>query len=370
MPKKELAVNTPLSPQLNPSVKLIIPMSAGGERLDVALQQMLPAHSRSRLQSWIKAGFVTLNQVAATPKTKVWGGERVDITPQANPQEQAFLPENIPLNIVYEDDTILVINKPAGLVVHPAAGNWSGTLLNALLHHVPQLSDVPRAGIVHRLDKDTSGLLVVAKTLEAQTSLVRQLQARTVKREYRAIVWGQLWRNGTINQPIGRHSHARTKMAISRTGKPAITHYEVLERFGVHTYLRCQLETGRTHQIRVHMQFLKAPMLGDPVYGIGNIIPHKHMTQTLRDAVSDFNRQALHAVKLGLIHPKTNEFMEWQIELADDMKVLLEAMRHEDVPLEEDGEGFDFGYQDGDYYEGEADDDDFEDFDDDELEGD
>ena len=367
MPKKELAANTPLNPQLNPSVKLIIPMSAGGERLDVALQQMLPAHSRSRLQAWIKAGFVTLNQVAATPKTKVWGGEQVDITPQANPQEQAFLPENIPLNIVYEDDTILVINKPAGLVVHPAAGNWSGTLLNALLHHVPQLSDVPRAGIVHRLDKDTSGLLVVAKTLEAQTSLVRQLQARTVKREYRAIVWGQLWRNGTINQPIGRHSHARTKMAISRTGKPAITHYEVLERFGVHTYLRCQLETGRTHQIRVHMQFLKAPMLGDPVYGIGNIIPHKHMTQTLRDAVSDFNRQALHAVKLGLIHPKTDEFMEWQIELADDMKVLLEAMRHEDAPTEDDGEGFDFGYQDGDYYEGEADDDDFDDLDDDEL---
>lgn len=370
MPKKELAVNTPLNPLLNPSVKLIIPMSAGGVRLDVALQQMFPAHSRSRLQTWIKAGFVTLNQVAASPKTKVWGGEQVDITPQANPQEKAFLPENIALNIVYEDDTILVINKPAGLVVHPAAGNWTGTLLNALLHHVPQLSDVPRAGIVHRLDKDTSGLLVVAKTLEAQTSLVRQLQSRTVKREYRAIVWGQLWRNGTINQPIGRHSHARTKMAISRTGKPAITHYEVLERFSVHTYLRCQLETGRTHQIRVHMQFLKAPMLGDPLYGIGNIIPHKHMTQTLRDAVSDFNRQALHAVKLGLIHPKTDEFMEWQIELAEDMKVLLEAMRHEDTPTDDDGEGFNFVYQDGDYYEGEADDDDFDDYDDEELEGD
>ena len=366
MPKKELQINTPDLTQ-NALQILSIPMHLGGERLDIALQQMLPAHSRSRLQTWIKAGLVTLNGEAVTAKTKVWGGEQVSVAEQANPQEQAFQPENIPLDIVYEDDTILVINKPAGLVVHPAAGNWSGTLLNALLYHLPQLSDVPRAGIVHRLDKDTSGLLVVAKTLEAQTSLVRQLQARTVKREYRAIVWGQLWRNGTINQPIGRHSHARTKMAISRTGKPAVTHYEVLERFGVHTYLRCQLETGRTHQIRVHMQFLKAPMLGDPVYGIGNIIPHKLMTQTLRDAVSSFDRQALHAVKLGLVHPETNTFMEWQIELADDMKLLLEAMRHEDAPAEGD-ESFDFSYQEGDYYEGEADDDDFEDFDDDELE--
>ena len=331
-------------------------MHLGGERLDIALQQMLPQHSRSRLQTWIKAGLVSMDAAAVTAKTKVWGGEQVVVMPPQNAQENAFKPENIPLNIIFEDDAILVLNKPAGLVVHPAAGNWSGTLLNALLHHAPQLADVPRAGIVHRLDKDTSGLLVVAKTLEAQTSLVRQLQARTVKREYRAIVWGQLWRNGTINQPIGRHSHARTKMAISRTGKPAITHYEVLERFGVHTYLRCQLETGRTHQIRVHMQFLKAPMLGGPVYGIGNIIPHKMMTQTLRDAVMSFNRQALHAVKLGLIHPTTNEFMEWQIELADDMKALLEAMRHEDPPTDEP---FEFTYEEGDYFEGEADDDEY-----------
>ena len=348
MPPKQILTNT--------EIKLSIPMHLGGERLDIALQQMLPQHSRSRLQTWIKAGLVSMDDTAVTAKTKVWGGERVIVMPPQNAQENAFKPENIPLDIIFEDDTILVLNKPAGLVVHPAAGNWSGTLLNALLYHAPQLSDVPRAGIVHRLDKDTSGLLVVAKTLEAQTSLVRQLQARTVKREYRAIVWGQLWRNGTINQPIGRHSHARTKMAISRTGKPAITHYEVLERFGVHTYLRCQLETGRTHQIRVHMQFLKAPMLGDPVYGIGNIIPHKMMTQTLRDAVTSFNRQALHAVKLGLIHPTTNEFMEWQIELADDMKALLEAMRHEDPPTDEP---FEFTYEEGDYYEGEADDDEY-----------
>jgi 23S rRNA pseudouridine1911/1915/1917 synthase len=347
MPQTQTQINT----ETPANIMLSIPMSMGGQRLDVALQQLLPEHSRSRLQAWIKAGLVTLNGEVTTAKTKMWGGEQITINPPHNAQENAFKPENISLNIVFEDDSILVINKPAGLVVHPAAGNWSGTLLNALLHHAPQLTDIPRAGIVHRLDKDTSGLLVVAKTLEAQTSLVRQLQARTVKREYRAIVWGQLWRNGTINQPIGRHSHARTKMAISRTGKPAVTHYEVLERFGVHTYLRCQLETGRTHQIRVHMQFLKAPMLGDPVYGIGNIIPHKLMTQTLRDAVTGFNRQALHAVKLGLIHPATNQPMEWQIELADDMKALLEAMRHEDAPI--DDEPFDFAVDENGLYVGE-----------------
>ncbi|MGQ0442328.1 MAG: 23S rRNA pseudouridine(1911/1915/1917) synthase RluD [Methylophilaceae bacterium] len=330
----------------NTAIALTIPANLGGQRLDMALQQMLPEHSRSRLQAWIKAGLVTLDAATTTAKTKVWGGELVAIIPPENLQENAFKPENIPLTIVFEDDALLIINKPAGLVVHPAAGNWSRTLLNALLYHLPQLVDIPRCGIVHRLDKDTSGLLVVAKTLEAQTSLVRQLQARTVKREYRAIVWGQMWRNGTVNQPIGRSSHNRTKMAVSNMGKPAVTHYEVLERFSVNTYLRCNLETGRTHQIRVHMQFLKAPLLGDPVYGIGNIIPHKHMAHTLREAVANFNRQALHAIKLGLIHPKTNAAMEWQIELAGDMKALLEAMRHEDVPVEDP---FEFAYEGGDY---------------------
>jgi 23S rRNA pseudouridine1911/1915/1917 synthase len=311
---------------------LTIPNNLGGQRLDLALQKMLPEHSRSRLQTWIKEGFVQLNGENTTAKTKVWGGEQVDISPPPNIQENAFQPEDIPLDIIYEDDALLVINKPAGLVVHPAAGNWGGTLLNALLFHFPALADIPRCGIVHRLDKNTSGLLVVAKTLEAQTSLVRQLQARTVKREYRAIVWGQIWRNGTVDQPIGRHPHARTKMSVLRTGKPAVTHYEVLERFGTNTYLRCRLETGRTHQIRVHMQYLQAPMVGDPQYGIGNIIPHKQMSDVLREAISGFNRQALHAIKLGLIHPVSNVFMEWQIDLAEDMKALLDAMRHEDTP--------------------------------------
>ncbi len=343
---------------------LVIPQDLGGLRLDQALQRMLPEHSRSRLQAWIKEGLVTVDGAESTSKTKVWGGEQVLVQAQEKPETTAFQAQDIPLNIVFEDAHILVINKPAGMVVHPAAGNWEGTLLNAILYHVPHAKDLPRAGIVHRLDKDTSGLLVVAKTLEAQTSLVRQLQARTVKREYRTIVWGQIWRNGKIDQPIGRHSHARTKMAINRMGKPAVTHYEVLERFGVHTYLRCNLETGRTHQIRVHMQFLKAPIVGDPVYGYRGIVPLRLMTETLQEAVLGFNRQALHAIKLGLIHPATNQPMEWQIELADDMKGLLEAMRHEDPPNESE-EVFEFS--EGPYY---ADDEEFDDEGDDwDLEG-
>lgn len=338
-------------------ITLIIPQDLGGLRLDQALQRMLPEHSRSRLQAWIKEGLVTVNSEASTSKAKVWGGEQVLVHAQEKPEVSAFLPQDIPLNIIYEDEHILVINKPAGMVVHPAAGNWDGTLLNAILHHVPHANELPRAGIVHRLDKDTSGLLVVAKTLAAQTSLVRQLQARTVKREYRTIVWGQVWRNGKIDQPIGRHSHSRTKMAINRMGKAAVTRYEVLERFAVHTYMRCNLETGRTHQIRVHMQFLQAPIVGDSVYGYRGIIPLRAMTQTLRDFVQSFNRQALHAIKLGLIHPHTNEPMEWQIELADDMKALLEAMRHEDAPTEEAFEFSEGPYLSDEDYE----DDDFDD---------
>lgn len=343
------------------SLQLSIPSDLGGQRLDVVLQKMLPEHSRSRLQAWIKDGLVKVDGAACTAKTKVWGGESVQVEVQPKPEQQAFKAQDIPLDIVYEDAHILVINKPAGMVVHPAAGNWEGTLLNALLFHAPQLKEVPRAGIVHRLDKDTSGLLVVAKTISAQTHLVRQLQARTVKREYRAIVWGQLWRNGMVDQPIGRDPRSRTKMAINRAGKPALTRYEILERFSVQTYLRCNLETGRTHQIRVHMQFLKAPLVGDPVYGYRGIVPIRAMTQTLRDAVSHFNRQALHAIKLGLVHPASNEWMEWQIELADDMKQLLEAMRHEDAPTE-DEELFEFSTEP---YLGDEDDenedDDFED---------
>jgi 23S rRNA pseudouridine1911/1915/1917 synthase len=328
---------------LSNTLTLTIPHDLGGLRLDVALQRMLPDHSRSRLQAWIKSGLVTVDANATTSKTKVWGGEQVLVQVQAKPETQAYIAEDIPLNIVYEDEHILVVNKPAGMVVHPAAGNWSGTLLNALLFHEPALHAVPRAGIVHRLDKDTSGLLVVAKTLAAQTNLVRQLQARTVKREYRCIIWGQIWRNGVIDQPIGRDPRSRTKMSINRNGKAAVTRYEVLERFSVQTYMRCNLETGRTHQIRVHMQHLKAPIVGDLVYGFRGIVPIRAMTQTLRDAVDKFDRQALHAIKLGLLHPETDEFMEWQIELAEDMKALLEAMRYEDPSTDEDDFELSFG---------------------------
>jgi len=349
-------------------ISLTISHDLGGLRLDVALQRMLPEHSRSRLQTWIKEGLVMVDAAATTSKTKVWGGEKVVVEVQVRPESYAFTAENIPLDIVYEDEHILVVNKPAGMVVHPAAGNWSGTLLNALLFHAPHLKDVPRAGIVHRLDKDTSGLLVVAKTLAAQTNLVRQLQARTVKREYRAIVWGQIWRNGVIDQPIGRDPRSRTKMAINRSGKPAVTRYEVLERFSVQTYMRCNLETGRTHQIRVHMQHLKAPMVGDPVYGFRGIVPIRAMTQNLRDAVDGFKRQALHAIKLGLLHPETNEFVEWQIELADDMKALLEAMRHEDEhPVDEEEFELSFGGLRTEPYLADEDYEDDDEFDDDEY---
>jgi 23S rRNA pseudouridine1911/1915/1917 synthase len=308
---------------------LVIPESHAGLRVDVALQQLLPEFSRSKLQEWIKDEFVFVNQSPVSSKHKVYAGDEIKIIIQQNPENNAFLPEAIPLDIIFEDETLLVINKPAGMVVHPAVGNWSGTLLNALLHHTPDISHIPRCGIVHRLDKETSGLLVVAKTLSAQTHLVQQLQARTVKREYRAIVWGQLWKNGTVNQPIGRHPSIRTRMAIHLSGKPAITHYEILERFGVHTYLRCNLETGRTHQIRVHMQFLKAPIVGDPVYGLKSIMPIKSMSDELRQHILGFDRQALHAIRLGLIHPLSGEAMEWSIDLPDDMKNLLELIRLE-----------------------------------------
>ena len=308
---------------------LVIPESHAGLRVDVALQQLLPEFSRSKLQEWIKNEFVFVNQSPVSSKHKIYAGDEIKIIIQQNPENNAFLPESIPLDIIFEDETLLVINKPAGMVVHPAVGNWSGTLLNALLHHTPDIAHIPRCGIVHRLDKETSGLLVVAKTLSAQTHLVQQLQARTVKREYRAIVWGQLWKNGTVNQPIGRHPSIRTRMAIHLSGKPAITHYEILERFGVHTYLRCNLETGRTHQIRVHMQYLKAPIVGDPVYGLKSIMPIKSMSDALRQHILGFHRQALHAIRLGLIHPLSGEAMEWSIDLPEDMKNLLEMIRLE-----------------------------------------
>lgn len=312
-------------------ITLTIPNDCGSMRLDQALAKLLPAYSRSRLQSWIKDGLVSVSGRPADVKQKVWGGELVVVEPQPSPEESAFKAQDIPLDIAYEDDHILVIDKPAGLVVHPAAGNWEGTLLNALLHYAPQVEGVPRAGIVHRLDKETSGLLVVAKTITAQTDLVRQLQARTVKREYRAIVWGIVHGKGKVDAPVGRNPHDRTRMAVVKHfGKPAITHFEALENFSWHSYVRCLLETGRTHQIRVHMQSIKAPLVGDPVYGPrGGTMAGVRMAEELTEAVRSFRRQALHAARLGLIHPATKEPMQWRSELPEDMKNLLAVLRED-----------------------------------------
>jgi 23S rRNA pseudouridine1911/1915/1917 synthase len=301
------------------ALKIEVPDNCAGLRLDQALAKLLPEYSRSRLQEWITSQQVKLDGEFATTKQKVWGGERLEVLPQTHPSEQPHQAEDIALEIVYEDDALLVINKPAGLVVHPGSGNWEGTLLNALLHHSPQLAEVPRAGIVHRLDKDTSGLLVVAKTLTAQTALVRQLEARTVQREYLALVYGELNRSGKVEAPVGRHPTQRVKMAVVNTGKPAVTYYQIEKMFPGCTLLRCKLETGRTHQIRVHLAHLKHPLVGDRTYVKG---PQKCVPQ-LREILGGFPRQALHAIRLALVHPVSGEMMEWQAPLPQDMQQLL-----------------------------------------------
>jgi 23S rRNA pseudouridine1911/1915/1917 synthase len=305
------------------SQAFVVPDDCAGLRFDQVLAKLLPEYSRSRLQEWIAAGQASLDGAAAAAKQKVWGGEAIVVQPQSHPAEQPYLAENIALDIVYEDDTLLVVNKHAGLVVHPGSGNWEGTLLNALLHHAPQLEGVPRAGIVHRLDKDTSGLLVVAKNLTAQTALVRQLQARSVKREYLALVWGEVRHGGTVDMPIGRHPTQRVKMAVLENGKPATTHYQIEEKFPSCTLLRCRLETGRTHQIRVHLAHIGHPLVGDSVYlkGAQKCVPQ------LRGLLHGFPRQALHATRLALEHPVSGELMEWHAPLPQDMQLLLQQMR-------------------------------------------
>ncbi len=308
---------------LSEPVHFSVPDEYAGLRLDQALVKFFPEYSRSRLQEWINQQQVRVDGAYATSKQKVWGGERLEVLPQSHPAEQPYLAEDIALEILYEDDTLLVINKPAGLVVHPGSGNWEGTLLNALLHHAPQLEEVPRAGIVHRLDKDTSGLLVVAKTIAAQTALVRQLEARSVQREYLALVHGEVTRNGKVDAPLGRHPTQRVKMAVVENGKPAITHYQVEKKFTSCTLLRCRLETGRTHQIRVHMAQIGHPLVGDSVYLKG---PQKCVPQ-LRELLSSFPRQALHATRLALVHPVSGEMMEWHAPLPQDMVHLLQKIQ-------------------------------------------
>jgi 23S rRNA pseudouridine1911/1915/1917 synthase len=300
---------TPVSREL----RLTIPGALAGLRLDQALARLLPEESRSRLARLIDEGHVTVDGARVPGKRKVRSGEAVEVSLAPRQEESAFRPEAIALEIVHEDRDVLVVNKPAGLVVHPGSGNWDGTMLNALLHHAPALEHLARAGIVHRLDKDTSGLLVVAKNEPAQHSLVKQLAARSVKRTYLALVRGKVARGGTIDAPVGRDPKHRTRMAVVRDGKPAITHYRVKKSLPAHTLLECRLETGRTHQIRVHLASIKHPIEGDRVYG--------------GRAKSAFPRQALHAWKLEFDHPRGGKPVAFEAALPADFAALLEALR-------------------------------------------
>ena len=295
------------------ALRLTIPVEMAGLRLDQALARLLPEESRSRLARLIEEGHVRVDGRPAAPRLKMKSGEAVEVALAPRPADAAFAPEAIALAVVHEDASLLVIDKPAGLVVHPGSGNWAGTMLNALLHHAPEASELPRAGIVHRLDKDTSGLLVVAKTEAAQLALVRQLQERTVKRTYLALARGLVKAGGTVEAPIGRHPTQRTRMAVVRGGKPAVTHYRVRERFTAHTLLECSLETGRTHQIRVHLASIGHPIEGDATYsGRG---PRA------------FARQALHAWKLAFVHPSSGKPVEFESPLPADLRAFLEGLR-------------------------------------------
>lgn len=301
-----------------------------GRRLDQALADLFRDYSRSRIQQWIRAGEVMLDgTVERSPRYQVQGGEQVEIETCLPREDPACRPQAIPLEIVHEDAAILVLDKPAGLVVHPAAGNPDGTLQNALLYYDPALAALPRAGIVHRLDKDTSGLLVVARTLPAHAALVRQLQERSVSREYLALVQGRMTAGGRLETPIGRHPVDRKRMAVlHHGGKEAITHYRVEQRFAAHTLLRVKLETGRTHQIRVHMAHLRHPIVGDPVYG-GRMRLPAGVGEVLRQALQGFRRQALHATALSLQHPQSGELVSWQADMPEDMAGLVALLRED-----------------------------------------
>lgn len=297
-----------------------------GQRLDQTLAELFPDYSRSRIKEWILDRRVTVNGVMVdTPKEKVLGGELVAIDAEIE-EAQRWEPQNLPLDVVYEDEDIIVINKPRDFVVHPGAGNPDGTVLNALLHHSPAIMDVPRAGIVHRLDKDTTGLMVVAKTVPAQTHLVDSLQRREITREYEAVAIGNMTAGGTVEQPISRHSTKRTHMAVHPMGKPAVTHYRIMEHFRAHTRLRLRLETGRTHQIRVHMSHISHPLVGDPLYG-GRPRPPKGASEAFITTLRGFDRQALHATMLRLYHPISGIEMEFHAALPQDMVDLIAALK-------------------------------------------
>ncbi|MBB2495417.1 23S rRNA pseudouridine(1911/1915/1917) synthase RluD [Aquipseudomonas ullengensis] len=304
-----------------------VPSALGGQRLDQVAAQLFDEYSRSRLSTWIKDGRLTVDGAVVRPRDIVHGGAVLALEAEQEAQGE-WIAQDIALNIVYEDEHLLVIDKPAGLVVHPAAGHADGTLLNALLHHVPDIINVPRAGIVHRLDKDTTGLMVVAKTLQAQTKLVDQMQKRSVSRIYECIVIGVVTSGGKIDAPIGRSSANRQRMAVIDGGKQAVTHYRVLERFRSHTHVRVKLETGRTHQIRVHMTHVGFPLVGDPLYAGRFRIPPA-ASPTLVQTLKEFPRQALHARFLELIHPITGQRMKWESPLPDDLVWMLSLLRQD-----------------------------------------
>jgi 23S rRNA pseudouridine1911/1915/1917 synthase len=305
-------------------LQIIIPERMIDQRIDAALSEMLPDYSRSKIAAWIKSGDALINNKIFKPKDKVTGNETVRLVLKQKDNNN-WLPEKLNLDIVFEDDDIIVINKPFGLVTHPGAGNWSGTLANALLHHDPNLSTLDRAGIVHRLDKNTSGLMVVSKNVKSQKFLVEQLQTHSIEREYSAIVYGHMISGGTINKPIGRDIKDRVKQAILTNGKEAITHYRVIDRFKNHTHVKAILETGRTHQIRVHLSHIGHPLIGDPMYG-GRIRFPKKANIGLKNTLSHFDRQALHSKKLTLNHPVTGQSMTWKADLPDDIKALLRSL--------------------------------------------
>ncbi len=305
----------------------IIPDELAGMRLDQCLAEVFPDYSRSKLQIWIKAGRVTVNQKLLKAKDKIDGGEQVELDAEAE-QVLEYEAENIPLDIVFEDESVLIVNKPAGLVVHPAVGNWQGTLVNALLNHDASLKTLPRAGIVHRLDKDTSGLLMIAKTLTAHYSLSSQLQNRTITREYLALVKGWMTAGGTVEAPLGRHHTDRTRHTVREDGKHAVTHYRLEQRFKRHTLIRVNLETGRTHQIRVHMAHIHYPLVGDQVYGGRFQLPN-NCNPDLEQVLRAFKRQALHATRLGLQHPETDEYCEWELPVPEDMAILIKTLADE-----------------------------------------
>lgn len=311
-----------------------VPEQESGRRLDQVAAVLMPDHSRSRLQGWIKSGELTVNGARCRPKDKVFINDQIVIQAEVRGEER-WTPQAIDLDILYEDDHLIVLNKQAGLVVHPAAGHQDGTLVNALLHCYPELDHLPRAGVIHRIDKDTSGIMVVARSLIAHTSLVEQLQARTMGREYEAVILGAITGGGTVDAPIGRHPTQRKKMAVVEGGKPAVTHYRLIQRFHRHSHVLCALESGRTHQIRVHMAHIHHPLVGDPVYA-GRVQMPKGADDGIIDVLRHFRRQALHARRLRLEHPATGESCEWEAPLPQDMQTLLRELSAFDERLEQD----------------------------------